>query len=265
MSSHQPFLDKVSVITGASSGIGLATAIRFAKEGAIIVGLDLKSSDEWSQVTELSPRSLFFQVDVVDEKAQQAAVKEALSKLGRIDSLMTAAGVGEAGFIDSMGIDLWRRVIEINLTGTAISIQAVIPTMMKQRSGSIITVASVEGIVGTEGGSAYNASKGGVVLLTKNVAIDYGRLGIRCNAICPGFIDTPMLRSLLFAEGMDTFRESIVAQSKLGRLGRPEEIAGAAYFLASEDASYMTGQNLVIDGGYTSGNAHGIVEMMGMT
>jgi NAD(P)-dependent dehydrogenase (short-subunit alcohol dehydrogenase family) len=265
MSSQKPFTGQVSVITGAASGLGLATALRFAKEGATIVGMDLQTSDAWAEVAELSPQSLFFKVDVVDEKAQQAAVDEAVAKLGRIDSLMTAAGVGEAGFIDSMGIDLWRRVIDINLNGTAISIGAVIPTMMKQRSGSIITVASVEGIVGTEGGSAYNASKGGVVLLTKNVAIDYGRLGIRCNAICPGFIDTPMLRSVLFADGMDAFRESIIAQSKLGRLGQPQEIAGAAYFLASDDASYMTGQNLVIDGGYTSGNTHGIVEMMGMT
>lgn len=263
-STLKPFENKVAVITGASSGIGLATALRFAAEGAIIVGIDLNNADAWQQIVELSPQSVFHQLDVRDFAAQQKAVESTVEQFGRIDTLMTAAGVGEAGPLNMVDIELWQRVIDINLNGTANSIKAVLDTMIAQRSGSIITVASIEGIVGTEGGSAYNASKGGVVLLTKNVAIDYGRIGIRCNAICPGFIDTPMLHSVLFAEGMDDFRKSIIHQSKLGRLGKPEEIAGAAFFLASDDASYMTGQNLVIDGGYTAGNAHGIVEMMGL-
>lgn len=260
----QPFAGKVALITGASSGIGLATAIRFAKEGATIVGVDLNTSDAWDKVLGFSPNSVFHQADVTDYQTQQAIANETVVNFKRIDTLVTAAGVGEAGPLNMIGIDLWQRVIDINLNGTANSIKAVLDTMIEQRAGSIITLASIEGIVGTEGGSAYNASKGGVVLLTKNIAIDYGRVGIRCNAICPGFIDTPMLRSVLFSEGMDAYRESIIHQSKLGRLGKPEEIAGAAYFLASDDASYMTGQNLVIDGGYTSGHSHGIVEMMGL-
>ncbi len=262
--TNQPFAGKIALITGACSGIGLATALRFAREGATIVGVDLNEGDAWAEVVALSPASVFHKGDVTDYEHQQAIADETVGQFKRIDTLMTAAGVGEAGPLNMIGMDLWRRVIDINLNGTANSIKAVIDTMLAQRSGSIITVASIEGIVGTEGGSAYNASKGGVVLLTKNVAIDYGRMGVRCNAICPGFIDTPMLRSVLFAEGMDEFRESIIHQSKMGRMGRPEEIAGAAYFLASEDSSYMTGQNLVIDGGYTSGNAHGVVEMMGL-
>jgi NAD(P)-dependent dehydrogenase (short-subunit alcohol dehydrogenase family) len=134
--------------------------------------------------------------------------------------------------------------------------------MSAQRSGSIITIASVEGINGTEGGSAYNASKGGVVLLSKNVAIDYGRMGIRCNAICPGFIDTPMLREVL--DPLPDFKADIQKQVKIGRFGRPEEIAGAAYFLASDDASYVTGHTMVVDGGYIAGHSHGIVQMMGL-
>jgi NAD(P)-dependent dehydrogenase (short-subunit alcohol dehydrogenase family) len=133
---------------------------------------------------------------------------------------------------------------------------------MSQRSGSIITIASVEGINGTEGGSAYNASKGGVVLLSKNVAIDYGRMGIRCNAICPGFIETPMLEDVM--QAMPEFRADIGRQVKLGRFGQPAEIAGAALFLASDDASYVTGQSLIVDGGYTAGHSHGIVELMGL-
>jgi NAD(P)-dependent dehydrogenase (short-subunit alcohol dehydrogenase family) len=158
--------------------------------------------------------------------------------------------------------DAWDKVVDINLKGTFLSIKAVIDQMMAQRSGSIITIASVEGINGTEGGSAYNASKGGVVLLSKNVAIDYGRLGIRCNAICPGFIETPMLESVM--DAMPEFRADIGKQVKLGRFGRPGEIASAALFLASEDSSYVTGHSLVVDGGYTAGHSHGIVEMLGL-
>jgi len=157
---------------------------------------------------------------------------------------------------------VWDQVIDINLKGTFLSIKAVLDTMMSQRSGSIITIASVEGINGTEGGSAYNASKGGVVLLSKNVAIDYGRMGIRCNAICPGFIDTPLLNSVM--DSLPAFKDDIQKQIKLGRFGQAGEIAGAACFLASGDASYVTGQTLVVDGGYTAGHSHGIVELLGL-
>ncbi len=133
---------------------------------------------------------------------------------------------------------MWDRVIDANLKGTFLSIKAVLDAMMAQRSGSIITIASVEGLNGTEGGSVYNASKGGVVLLSKNVAIDYGRMGIRCNAICPGFIDTPMLNGVM--DLMPELKTDVIRETKVGRLGKPEEIAGAAYFLASDDSSYVT-------------------------
>ena len=153
-------------------------------------------------------------------------------------------------------------MINVNLKGTFLSIKAVLETMMAQRSGSIVTVASVEGLNGTEGGSAYNASKGGVVMLTKNIAIDYGRLGIRCNTICPGFIDTPLLHEVM--DAMPDFKKDVERETKIGRFGKPEEIAGAAYFLASDDASFVTGHSLVVDGGYTAGHSHGIVELMGL-
>jgi NAD(P)-dependent dehydrogenase (short-subunit alcohol dehydrogenase family) len=136
--------------------------------------------------------------------------------------------------------------------------------MVEARSGSIVTVASVEGIEGTEGGSAYNASKGGVVLLTKNMAIDYGRLGIRVNAVCPGFIDTPMFRAVMGSDTMDEYRDEYRDHHKLGRFGRPEEIAAAVVFLASDDASFVTGHALVVDGGYTAVMRTGLSDLMGL-
>jgi NAD(P)-dependent dehydrogenase (short-subunit alcohol dehydrogenase family) len=136
--------------------------------------------------------------------------------------------------------------------------------MLAQRSGSIVNIASIEGLEGTEGGSAYNASKGGVVILTKNLAIDYGRMGIRVNCICPGFIDTPMTASVFSLDGMQPYYERFVEHHQLGRAGKPEEIAACAAFLASDDASFVTGHALVADGGYTAGRRLGFAKMMGL-
>ncbi len=259
-----PDLDKkVAIITGAASGIGLACAQRFAAEGAVVVGVDRHSTEPWQAFASATPDTRFHQLDVTDGKAQQAVAAETAREFGRIDILVTAAGIGDGGPVGMLEEDAWDRVIDINLKGTFFSIKSVLDTMVAQRSGSIITIASVEGINGTEGGSAYNASKGGVVLLTKNVAIDYGRIGIRCNTICPGFIDTPLLHEVM--EAMPDFKVDVQRETKMGRLGRPQEIAGAAYFLASDDASFVTGHTLVVDGGYTAGHSHGIVELMGLT
>jgi len=254
--------NKVAIVTGAASGIGLACARRYAAEGATVVGIDLHQSGDWSAVQVLAPKSRFHQVDVTDGVALRAVAETTARDLGSIDILLTAAGVGDGGPVSMLDEDTWDRVININLKGTFLSIKAVLDTMVAQRSGSIITIASVEGLNGTEGGSAYNASKGGVVLLSKNVAIDYGRVGIRCNAICPGFIETPMLNNVMGQ--MPEFKADVVRETKVGRLGKPEEIAGAAFFLASDDASYVTGHALVVDGGYTAGHSHGIVQLMGL-
>ena len=254
--------DKVAIITGAASGIGLACAKRYAKEGATVIGLDRNRSDDWAAVDGVAPNCRFHQADVTDSAAQKAVVEATVREFGRIDVLLTAAGIGEAGPVSMLEEETWDRVINVNLKGTFLSIKAVLDTMVGQRSGSIITIASVEGLNGTEGGSAYNASKGGVVLLTKNVAMDYGRVGIRCNSICPGFIDTPLLHEVM--DAMPEFKADVVRETKMGRFGRPEEIAGAAYFLASDDSSYVTGHTLVVDGGYTAGHSHGIVELMGL-
>lgn len=257
---------KVAYVTGAASGIGLACAQRFAREGAVVVGLDVQESTEWKSVEGSAPAAGFHLGDVRDEAVQQAVVDAILAEHGQIDVLVTAAGVAGGGPVHLVPLEEWQRVQDINLTGTFLSAKAVAPGMIERRSGSLITVASVEGLEGAEGGSTYNASKGGVVQLTRCMAMDYGRLGIRANCICPGFIDTPLFRSMIGGESFPAEnRDRIREQHKLGRFGRAEEIAGAAFFLASGDSSFVTGVALPVDGGFVAGHSVGVVEMMGLT
>lgn len=256
---------KVALVTGAASGIGFATALRFAREGAAVVGLDLAESTDWKQVADAAPGADFHVADVRDEAAQAAAAAATAERFGRIDVLVTAAGIASGGPVHLLASEEWQRVQDVNLKGTFLSAKAVLPRMLEQRSGSIVTVASVEGLEGAEGGSTYNASKGGVILLTRNLAMDYGRMGIRSNCVCPGFIDTPLFRQVV---GNDAFpsecRERIREQHELGRFGRPEEVAAAALFLASDDASFVSGVALPVDGGFTAGHHVGLVELMGL-
>jgi NAD(P)-dependent dehydrogenase (short-subunit alcohol dehydrogenase family) len=256
---------KVAIVTGAASGIGLACALRFAREGAVVVGTDLAESPDWKQVVDAAPEASLHSLDVRDEGAQNEVAAATVKAHGRIDTLVTSAGVAGGGPVHLIDVEEWQRVQDINLKGTFLSARSVLPAMLEQRSGSIVTIASVEGLEGAEGGTTYNASKGGVVLLTRCMAMDYGRMGIRVNAVCPGFIDTPLFRSVVGGEQFpEKYRERIREQHKLGRFGRPDEIAGAALFLASDDASFVTGVALPVDGGFTCGHAVGVVEMMGL-
>jgi NAD(P)-dependent dehydrogenase (short-subunit alcohol dehydrogenase family) len=250
---------RVAFVTGAASGIGLACAQRFAAEGAVVVGADLVECADWKTVADTAPAAGFVGLDVRDEDATRSAVEDIVAEHGRLDVLVTAAGIAGGGFVHALSLDDWRRTQDVNLTGTFLSAKHALGPMMAQRSGSIVTIASVEGLEGCEGGSTYNASKGAVVLLTKNLACDYGRFGIRANAICPGFIDTPLFRSVVDPL---PYRDAIRDQHKLGRFGRPEEIAGAALFLASDDASFVTGVALPVDGGYTAGHAYGVARLV---
>lgn len=259
--------NRVAFVTGAASGIGAASALRFAQEGASVVGFDLKQAfdGDWAEAARVAPGHHFSTGDVRDPDAVAAAVAAAIERFGRIDVLMNSAGVAGGGPIHLIEIEEWDRVMDINLKGTFLASRAVLPQMLEQGSGSIINVASVEGIEGIEGGSAYNASKGAVVLLTRNMAIDYGRRGVRVNAICPGFIETPLLGSTLQMPGLEASAERIRDAHQLGRFGEPVEIANAALFLASEEASFVTGHALVVDGGYTAGHRFGLSELMGLS
>jgi len=257
---------KVALVTGAASGIGAAIALRFAQEGARIAGMDIQdlADGDWSEALRLTGDGPLHKVDVRDKGAVASAVAEVEAQMGRIDLLVNSAGVAGGGPVHLIEDAEWDRVMDVNLKGTLHACQAALPGMLARQSGSIVNIASVEGIEGFEGGSAYNASKGAVILLTRNMAIDYGRRGIRVNALCPGFIDTPLLRSTLELEAMNEIRDKIREAHQLGRFGQPMEIANGALFLASDEASFVTGQALAVDGGYTAGHRFGISGMMGL-
>jgi NAD(P)-dependent dehydrogenase (short-subunit alcohol dehydrogenase family) len=258
---------KVTFITGAASGIGAACALRFAQEGAKIAGFDLTSAtnDTWKEAVKTASDSFFLTGDVRDEARVQEIVTAIAERFGRIDVLVNCAGVAGGGPVHMVPVEDWDRVMDINLKGTFLVCKHTLSKMIEQESGNIINIASMEGIEGFEGGSVYNASKAGVILLTQNMAMDYARKGIRANSICPGFIDTPLAAEMVLDnEILKDFREALIDGVLLKRVGRPEEIANAALFLASDEASFITGHALVVDGGFTVGHRLGITKIMGL-
>lgn len=245
---------KVSIITGAQSGIGLATARRFAAEGATVVLADVKdASPAANELVGTGAQARFVQTDVSDASQVGALLEETLSAYGRLDVLVNNAGVELPKRITDTTEAEWDRLMDVNLKGVFLCSRAAIPAMQQQGGGVIVNVGSELGVVGGSEIAAYCAAKGGVVQLTKAMAVDHAADGIRVNCVCPGPVATPLLEATIQGS-TDPQKErlSILGKTLMKRFGHPTEIASAILFLASDESSYMTGSILLVDGGVTA-------------
>jgi NAD(P)-dependent dehydrogenase (short-subunit alcohol dehydrogenase family) len=246
---------KVALITGGGSGMGMVASKLFAAEGARVVLTDV--ADEAgekvaAEIAEVGGEALYVHADVSREADAEAMVAAAVERFGRLDVLYNNAGVmlADDGSVHTTDEKIWDQTLAINVKGVAFGCRYGIPAMIASGRGSIINVASFVAWVGAATSqTAYTASKGAVLAMTREIAVEYARKGIRCNALCPGPIDTPLLAELLSDPDR---RQRRFVHIPMGRLGRAEELAKAALFLASDDSSYMTGASLIVDGGITA-------------
>lgn len=247
---------KVALVTGGASGIGKATAVLFALEGAAVTVFDIRSEGEGvvEEIVRAGGRALFVRGDVTRATDCTGAVQKTVQTFGRVDVLFNNAGIiRRASILDTTEED-WDRVMAVNVKSIFLMSRAAIPVMARQGGGVIVNTASGWGLVGGKDAASYCASKGAVVNLTRAMAVDHVAQGIRVNCVCPGDTDTPMLREEARQLGEDERRFLVgSAERPMGRMGRPEEIAHAVLFLASDDASFVTGAPLVVDGGGTAG------------
>lgn len=248
--------DKIALVTGAASGIGRATALTFAREGAKLVIADM--NDEGGQqtvhmITENGGAATFVQVDVTQATEVEAMLSKTVETYGRLDVAHNNAGVGSRPrvLLHELSEESWNHVIDINLKGVWLCMKYEITQMLQQGGGAIVNTASIMGLVGSWSRSgAYNASKHGVVGLTKTAALEYAKSGIRVNAVCPGYIRTPLIEQTLRAN--PDMEAQIVSRHPVGRMGDPEEIAEAVVWMCSDAASFVTGHTMTVDGGYVA-------------
>ena len=244
--------NKVALISGGARGMGAVEAKLFAGEGAkVVIGdiLEEEGRRTEAQINESGGECVFVRLDVTSESDWQQAVATAVSRFGKLDILVNNAGIYRSDTVEETSEESWDLVMDINAKGVFLGTKLAIPEMRNAGGGSIINISSVAGLVGNPFASAYNASKGAVRLLTKSTAIQYAKDGIRANSIHPGVIETPMTQDVV---NDPSFREFRLAANPIQRLGQPEDIAYGALYLASDEASFVTGSELVIDGGWTA-------------
>jgi len=247
LAQEQEFAGKAAIVTGGGAGIGLAIARELARRGASLVVPDYNGEAAEAAAAELSEmgaQALAFQADVADAARMGEIVAATIEAFGGVHILVNNAGITRDGFLVRMGKDQWDAVISTNLTGTYVATHAVLRQMLRQREGSIVSIASVIGLMGNANQANYAASKAGIIGFTKSIAKEVARKGIRVNAIAPGYIDTEMTATL-----PEEARQAILANIPIPRMGDPDDVARAVSWLCSDDASYITGVCLRVDGG----------------
>ena len=247
------FKDKIVIVTGAAVGIGRATAIAFAEKDAkvVVADIDIKKGKQTS--SSIGENALFIKINVANSESVKNMVKEITNRFERIDILVNNAGIYYQGDVIETPEDEWDKVIAVNLKGMYLCSHYVIPVMLAGNGGVVINVASEAGLVGIAGQGAYNVSKAGAISLTKSMAVDLARKGVRVNAVCPGTTETPLVKNALKkSKDPEKERRKLEECRPLNRLGRPEEIAAAILAMASDDLGYATGSIFSIDGGYTA-------------
>jgi NAD(P)-dependent dehydrogenase (short-subunit alcohol dehydrogenase family) len=249
---------KVAIVTGAAAGLGRASALMLAREGARVAVTDVNEGDGRSVVEEIAgdgAQALFVRQDVASEADWSKTIETVLAEFGRLDVLVNNAGVALSASVEDTTLDQWRWLMAINLDGVFLGTKHAIAAMKATGGGSIINLSSIEGLIGDADLAAYNASKGGVRIFTKSAALHCARAGynIRVNSIHPGYIETPMVEGHVAAQAdPDKAREEIAALHPLGYIGEPDDIAYGVLYLASDESKFVTGSELVIDGGYTA-------------
>lgn len=245
---------KIAIVTGAARGIGQATAMRFAREGAHLVICDINAEGVkkvCEEITALGQRALWFQVDVTDLNQVKAMVQETASTFGRIDILVNNAGIADQIVpVVEQDIQIWQKIVDINLKGTYLCSKEVGREMIKNNFGRIVNTSSIAGLTGLPHRTAYGPAKSAIILLTKVLAIEWAAFNVNVNAVAPGYIRTQMVEDLVHAGKLDDQRISQTIPMR--RLGRVEEVVNVVHFLCSDAASYITGETIVVDGGWIS-------------